>query len=42
VSIDIMDIGKVFDVGRVAVSNGCNDAELERVIRTFVQTIRRD
>jgi len=40
IEIDIMDIQKVFAVGRNAVIDGLDDAELANVIRTFVDTIR--
>jgi len=42
ISIDIFDIEKVFVVGRDAISHGADDATLEKVLRTFVETIRKD
>lgn len=42
VQIDIMDIGKVFDVGREAVHSGADEPELEEAIVQFVATIRKN
>ena len=39
VQIDIMDISKVFDVGRKALSEG---RDLDTAIVEFVQTIRKN
>lgn len=43
VQIDVMDIGKVFDTGRKAVTDNpsIDDAALGNVISDFVQTIAR-
>jgi hypothetical protein len=40
VQINIMDIGKVFEVGRLAVAEGADDAMLAAKIRGFVDTIK--
>lgn len=42
VQIDIMDIGKVFDVGREALGAGADEAKLHEVIVAFVDTIRKN
>lgn len=42
IQIDMMDIPKVFDVGRNVVAHGGTDADLEKTIRTFVGTIRKN
>jgi hypothetical protein len=39
VQIDIMDIGKVFNVGRAAILAGADKAGLERALVEFVSTI---
>lgn len=39
IQIDIMDIGKVFDAGKKAISEG---RDLETAIREFVETIRKN
>lgn len=40
IQISIMDIGKVFEVGRMAAATGANDEQLTKVITEFVNTIR--
>lgn len=42
VQIDIMDIGKVFDVGRKAIAEGKDDGEVALAICQFVATIRKN
>lgn len=42
IQIDMMDIPKVFTVGRTAIANGADDALLGDTIRTFVQSIRKN
>jgi predicted regulator of amino acid metabolism with ACT domain len=42
VQIDIMDIGKVFAVGRKSVEAGDDNAALAQKIIAFVETIRKD
>lgn len=41
ISIDIMDIGRVFEIGRQALKNGATNEELAIVLREFVETIRK-
>lgn len=41
VQIDIMDISKVFRAGAVAVREGKRDAELDKAVRAFVDTIAK-
>lgn len=40
VQINVMDIGKVFQVGRTAIAEGADDAALAAKIVAFVDTIR--
>ena len=42
IQIDIMDIGKVFRTGVAAYEAGARDAALDKAVRDFVETIRRD
>ena len=42
VHIDIMDIGKVFEVGRRAIAEGKDDGEVALAICQFVATIRKN
>lgn len=41
VSINVMDISKVFKVGTAAVLEGKRDAELDKAVRAFVDTIAK-
>lgn len=42
ITINIMDIGRVFKAGEAAYAAGARDAELDKAVFEFVQTIRRD
>jgi hypothetical protein len=42
VQIDIMDISKVFRVGKAALDMGADEAGLETAIKDFVETIRHN
>lgn len=40
VQINMLDITKVFAVGKKAIIAGVDNVELDRVVKTFVDTIR--
>lgn len=42
IAINIMDIGKVFTIGRAAIARGENDAELAATLLAFVRTISKE
>jgi hypothetical protein len=42
IEINVLDIGKVFKVGRAAVAEGAHDLLLGIKIRNFVETIRKN
>jgi hypothetical protein len=42
IQINIMDIGKVFKVGREAIRDGVDDALLQSTIRKFVDQIKKN
>lgn len=42
VQIGVMDLGKIFDVGRAAIAAGADDELLGRKIVEVVETIRRN
>jgi len=42
IQINIMDIGKVFKVGREAIRDGVDDDLLRKTIRKFVDQIRKN
>lgn len=41
VTIDIMDIGKVFEYGRIKIAQGEDDAALAASIRAYVNTLAK-
>jgi hypothetical protein len=42
VQVDIMDLGKISNVGRKAIAEGCDDKQLGDRIAAFVETIRKN
>ena len=42
VQISVLDIGKVFDAGRVAVADGADDDALRAAVVEFVNTVRKN
>jgi len=42
VQIDVMDIGRVFAVGRQAAAEGASDETLASALVAFVNSIRKD
>ena len=42
IQIDIMDMSKITAVGLAAIAEGVDDIELQRRIKEFVETIRKN
>jgi len=42
IAINIMEIGKVFDYGRLQIAQGVDDAALASAIRAYVETLRQN
>ena len=42
IAVNILDIGKIFELGRLKVAQGETNAELAASIRAYVETIRQD
>lgn len=42
IPIDIMDIGSVFRAGLIAFQSGFRGEDLEKAVRAFVETIRKN
>ena len=42
IAINIMDISKVFDIGRRCIEQGADDATLRKGIRDYVELIRQN
>lgn len=42
IQVDIMDLGKIFAVGKAAIVAGADDATLATKVFEYVQTIRKN
>jgi hypothetical protein len=42
IQVDIMDLGKIFEVGKVAIARGEDDACLGATLLAYVNTIRKN